>query len=128
MKINIKDQDKFAAALNKRQARTSVRELTRGEVLDELQQAEQLLQVLLLKKDWQGTRVTVTVATRVAASYKEGPQSTFVTMQRFSSGWFVTEIYRANSVVRDDGVYRQIDIPEKSALTLVRSVKQSWMF
>jgi len=96
MKINIKNEDKINAAINAVEGnRVSVRQADCASVYESVKRIETRLAGLLLKKDWVGLIFFCDPnAQTFPNSYKGIPESTQYKLERTSSGWFVTNIYR----------------------------------
>ena len=96
MKINIDNTDKVNAAIKAVEGtRVSVRKADCDSVLGSVIRIETRLSGLLAKKDWTGLIFFCDPnASMFPNSYKYGPKSTQYKIERFTSGWFVTNIYR----------------------------------
>lgn len=96
MKINVASTDKLTAAIAAVEgSRVSARTITSEDVTKAVAQIEKRLSGMMLKKDWAGAAFCVDVhAQDFPNAYKGRPESTIFTVQRFASGWFVTDIRR----------------------------------
>ena len=98
MKINVKNAEKVNAAINAVEGtRVSVRMADSLTVLKSYIRIEARLSGLLAKKDWTGLIFFCDPnASTFPSSYKYVPESTQYKIERFASGWFVTNIYRGS--------------------------------
>jgi len=96
MKINVSNTDKLAAAIAAAEGpRYSARTITPLQVQFEVDHITADLDRLLAKKDQVGARVIVDQnAQTFPNAYKGTPYSTQFTVERFASGWFVTDVSR----------------------------------
>ena len=96
MKINVTATEKLVAAISAVEgSRVSARTITAEDIQTEVSRIERKLETLMAKKDWAGVVVSCDInAQTFPASYNGRPESTKFTVERFASGWFVTEIKR----------------------------------
>lgn len=96
MKINVTNTEKLRAAIDAVEgSRVSARTLYPHDVQRAVDDIEKRLSGMMLKKDWLGAAFCVDVhAQDFPNAYKGRPESTIFTVQRFASGWFITDIRR----------------------------------
>ena len=96
MKINIKDAVKLTTAIVGAEGpRCTARTVSATDVAETAANIERRLLTLLPKKDWAGLRfVCDPHAQSFPGAYKGTPMSTGFTLERTSSGWFVTSVCR----------------------------------
>ena len=98
MKINIKNTEKLAEAIASAEVRCSARTISAKDIQKEAAHIETKLSKILAKKDWPGIKFTIDLnAQSFPGKYRGIPESTKFTLERFSSGWFVTAIYRGRT-------------------------------
>ena len=97
MKINIKNTEKLAAAIESVELRCSARKISVKDIQSEVVRIEKKLTNILAKKDWTGIKFYIDIHAHAFRGYKGIPVSTKFTLERFSSGWFVTEVYRGRT-------------------------------
>ena len=127
LKINIKNRERFEQALVDCQPRAKVRLLDLDDIDEAISDAEATLQSMLLKKDWKDIEILVTVGAKVASSYNGIPQSTFVGLRRYASGWFATKVYRGKSLERDNGIYHRLKIPKSKTVAMLQRLNTRWV-
>lgn len=111
MKININNKEKIEAALNEVQSRAKARTISYEDILETIEHIEEKLNIS--KKAMVGVIARVSLyCEHFAGSYKGVPMGTEFTIQRFSSGWFLTGVSREN-----------IEHVRKYRLTLSESAK-----
>ena len=111
MKININNKEKIEAALNEVQSRTKARTISYEDILETIEHIEEKLNIS--KKAMVGVIARVSVQCQhFPANYNGQPMGTEFTIQRFSSGWFLTGVSREN-----------IEHVRKYRLTLSESAK-----
>ena len=95
MKININNKEKIEAALNEVQSRAKARTISYEDILEAIDTIEEKLNIS--KKAMVGVIARVSLhCEHFAGSYKGVPMGTEFTIQRFSSGWFLTKVDRYN--------------------------------
>ncbi len=95
MKINVKNTEKINIALDDMQSRARVRLTTAIDVSETIKIIEDRLIVLRVpKKAWVGIKITNRMLEQFPGAYKGHPESTHFTVERFSSGWFLTSTER----------------------------------
>ena len=94
MKVNLA---KAQTVIDEAQKRCRERLLDAEDVKKEIAAAEQRLDEWgIAKKDWVGCRVMVTDGFgKIPNCYRGRPEATFVTVERFKTGWFVVCAKRA---------------------------------
>jgi hypothetical protein len=92
MKINLSDTDKLQTALDKAQGNRKKRLLTVEQIQNKAKEVEEKLDKLLPKKYQVGAEYFYMCPDVLPNSYKWSALSTFVRLERFSTGWFVTNI------------------------------------
>lgn len=98
MKINIKNTEKLAEAIASAEVRCSARTISAKDIQNAAAHIEKKLANILAKKDWPGIKFNIDLnAQTFPGAYKGIPESTKFTLERFSSGWFVTEVYRGRT-------------------------------
>lgn len=97
MKINIKNTEKLAEAIASAEVRCSARTISAKDIQNAAAHIEKKLANILAKKDWPGIKYTIDLNAQVFRGYRGIPESTKFTLERFSSGWFVTDIYRGRT-------------------------------
>jgi len=97
MKININNKEKLDAAINAADGRSYARTMTVQDVQDLIPNIESVLKLLAPKSEWIGSKFDLTNASHIPCSYFGRPKSTFVRIERFTSGWFVTDITREDT-------------------------------
>jgi len=96
MKINIKNETKLKAAIDKVESRARARCISVAKIQSSISSIEKTLGGMLHKKDWTGVIFHVDPnAQSFPSSYNGIPESTQVIVERFPSGWFITEIHRS---------------------------------
>lgn len=125
MKINVTSTDKLAAAITEAEGQSRVRLIAPTDVQRAVARIEKRLVDLLPKKVWSGLRFEVNPAGEsVANAYKGVPMSTHVTVERFPSGWFVTQIRRHYSDMAD---VRPLNLAERGeAITEFVTAAHRW--
>lgn len=95
MKINVNNKEKIEAALNETQSRAKARTISYEDILETIEHIEEKLNIS--KKAMVGVIAHVSLyCEHFAGSYKGVPMGTEFTIQRFSSGWFLTKVDRYN--------------------------------
>jgi len=97
MKININQTEKLKAAIDKAEGRSYARTMNVQDVQSLIPNIESVLKLLAPKSEWIGSKFDLTNARHIAYSYFGYPKSTFVRIERFPSGWFVTYISREDT-------------------------------
>lgn len=111
MKININNKEKIEAALNEVQSRAKARTISYEDILETIEHIEEKLNIS--KKAMVGVIARVSLhCQHFPANYNGQPMGTEFTIQRFSSGWFLTGVSREN-----------IEHVRKYRLTLSESAK-----
>lgn len=111
MKININNKEKIEAALNEVQSRVKARTISYEDILETIEHIEEKLNIS--KKAMVGVIARVSLhCQHFPANYNGQPMGTEFTIQRFSSGWFLTGVSREN-----------IEHVRKYRLTLSESAK-----
>jgi hypothetical protein len=121
MKINVNDTKKISAALEAVNGRATAHTLTSCDVWALAERAEKDLQSRgVSKKAMKGTRVTYTPAGPGKAYARKARYvvSTLVTIERGSSGWFLTEAER-NEIWADS--------PERLVIHVTAEARQAIM-
>ena len=99
MKLNLKNKDAVNAAIAEAEGKSSKRLMTAERVDELVDGIEYTLGFIAPEKDWGGSAFDLTEATSVGSSF--APNATFVTVQRFPSGWFMTNVERRTAKGRD---------------------------
>lgn len=95
MKINVTATEKLSAAIKTAQGRASARTIDAEEIKSEVKRIEIALSRILNKKDWVGAVFNIDInAQSFPGAYNGTPESTHFTLERFASGWFVTDVSR----------------------------------
>lgn len=97
MKINIKNKPKIAAALNELQAQCKVRLMDTIDVDNFVNNVEKRLKELRVKKkDTVGAQLMlINGKGSFSSNYWGHPMSTWITIERFKSGWFLIAAFRS---------------------------------
>lgn len=94
MKINAYAEAKVLTALNEIEAGCKARLLPYATIMKAIETATaQLDNLFIAKKHWPGCIIQIEPP-KVANSYKSYAEGTAATLEYFSSGWFVTAIWR----------------------------------
>ena len=94
MKINIKNIEKIEAAIEKAEEGCRARLIDIVEIQNAIKKAEDRLVGLgIPKKAWIGTTIVIDPPA-VTNNYSGIPEGTKVEIDRFASGWFMTECWR----------------------------------
>lgn len=121
MKINVKDKEKIEKAIQEIEGRATARTLTYEDVEYWMEKLEEWVSSLMPKAYWKGLRAVVDDhAQNFPASYKYEPLSTVFTVERFSTGWFITNICRERTA--GEGKEIQIKTTEKQDDAIVKYV------
>lgn len=97
MKINVNAIEKLETVINAAQERAKVRTIKASSIAFYI---EAYLEPMLTakglpKKYWQGLKLIYNSnAQAFPNAYKGSPEATLVTIERFASGWFVTNVWR----------------------------------
>ena len=111
MKINVNNKEKIEAALNETQSRAKARTISYEDILETIEHIEEKLNIS--KKAMVGVIARASLhCQHFPANYNGQPMGTEFTIQRFSSGWFLTGVSREN-----------IEHVRKYRLTLSESAK-----
>jgi len=102
MKINVKNTEKLNEAISNLEGQSYARTMTANNVQTGIKKIEQALKILAIKSEWKGCKFRITNGGHISSSYFGVPFSTFAVVEYFSSGWFVTDIYRAGN--REDDI------------------------
>jgi hypothetical protein len=95
MKLNVTNIEKLDAAITEAEGRASVRCINSADVAEYIARIEKTLSGILNKTDWAGLKFDCDPHGRsFPGSYKGIPESTKFTIERGSSAWFVTKIWR----------------------------------
>lgn len=95
MKININNADKLEAAIKKAEGKATQRLFDTRRIDNAIRDAEKKLNEIGIAKKYQnGCEIRFKPA-KVPNSYKYRAEGTFVIIERFSSGWFLVDCYRA---------------------------------
>ncbi|WP_040881991.1 hypothetical protein [Mariprofundus ferrooxydans] len=97
MKINVKDSKKLNKAIKAAEGKSWARTMTAEDIQPLISDIESVLRLMAPKKEWLGSTFDLTNAHHIACSYFGYPKSTFVRIERFTSGWFVTRISREDA-------------------------------
>jgi hypothetical protein len=95
MKININNEKMINAALHDGQKYSKERRVSIDEIRTFIKRLEVFLEGNLFKKDWPGVEVRVNLhAQSFPGAYRGIPMSTYFSLYRGSSDWFLTEVVR----------------------------------
>jgi len=93
-KINLQHKDKINEAIDAAEYRCSARLLSYDELLNVVKNAEKTLeQMRIPKRRWQGVYIDFHPE-NVAKAYKYPAEGTAARVERFTSGWFLVDVYR----------------------------------
>jgi hypothetical protein len=96
MKVNVKDKEKVQEVLDYAQRRSKKRTVTVRNIDLMIADLEENLAVMLPKALWKGLRFRLNYnAQKFPNAYKWMPEATIVYLERFASGWFVTNAQRS---------------------------------
>ena len=101
MKINTTKISALDKAISEVEGKSSKRTINADEVLRHIKKVETTLSIIAPKSEWVGSEFKVTTGGKVASSYFGSANATFVTIKRFASGWFATEVERSPLKSRD---------------------------
>jgi len=101
MKINIKNTNALSAEIAKIEGKSKKRTMTASRLTELIKKLEYTLSIIAPKKEWVGSEFTLTTGTTVVSSYFGVAMATFVSIKRFPSGWFVTDVERLPIKSRD---------------------------
>ena len=95
-KINVANETKITAEINRAQNRASVRIIDYSDIMDIVEEIEKKLELLLPKTAWVGVNIHVDLhAQSFPGAYKYSPESTQFIVARGSSDWFIIGLGRA---------------------------------
>lgn len=124
MKINISDKDKVQEAIEKAEHGCNARLFNPGDISEMIEKAEKKLEALRIpKKYWSGCKVA-SFPPAVANKYFGRPEGTMVVLQRFASGWFLVEAFRADCEKQSYGGGREIRLGLSE--TAKANIPDSW--
>lgn len=92
MKINIANINAIAEAILAAEGKANARTLDPTLITRTIERAEDKL-AIIPKKYWVGSKITFQPP-KVSNSYNAFPAGTWATVVRFSSGWFLTKVWR----------------------------------
>lgn len=119
MKIAIKENnaEKIQAAIDEVQKRTTARNITAADVFDAVETIEKKLDIP--KKSMLGIIACVDVnAQNFPNAYKYVPESTMFQIEKFTSGWFLTDVYRERT--RTAGHDFRLGLPEEAKAAIIK--------
>lgn len=94
MKINVNDEDKIVNIIQKEEGRAEARIMVYCDIIGAIKSAEDSLQdENIPKKYWKGCRVFINPG-KVPSSYSWPAEGTFITLEKYTSGWFMVTCCR----------------------------------
>jgi hypothetical protein len=103
MKININNIDAITESIEKVEGKASARKLWPTDVCWAAGEAEAKLEHICLPKKYRVGCKVVLAPQKVCNKYKYIAQGTFAVLERFSSGWFLVSVTRANTGSASNG-------------------------
>jgi hypothetical protein len=95
-KINLENKDKVNKAIDAAEHRCTARLLSYDELLSVVRDAENILREMRIpQRRWRGVYIDFHPE-NVAKAYKYPAEGTAARVERFASGWFLTDVYRGN--------------------------------
>ena len=104
MKINIKNAEKVNAALNEAQKGTSARRMDADDLARLISKFESAFPAPKTAMTGLWVHAAIGFGGSKPSSYKGVPYSTYATVERFPSGWFLTNAGRAYAPAGEDRV------------------------
>ena len=127
MKIRISPTTlpKITAALLEAEGRATTRCLTAADVLNITKRAVKKLDALCLrKKDQVGAVVCYRMGLDLPNAYRYQPDYTYVVLERFSSGWFLTHVSRLGGSNKQAEAFNISLTPEQAEIARHRFSQQ----